>query len=98
MFTNAVIPVNDKDIRSLNQWLIPGYNKRDNTTYEIRQNLSNISALQEDENKKAQKQERVSKIILSILQSEISNEQKVQSFMRSLNLSEDDAKQLIGND
>lgn len=97
MFTNAVIPVNDKDIRSLSEWLLPAYNERDNTTYEIRQNLTAIPVLHEDENKKAEKQERVSKIILSILQSEISDEQKIQSFMRSLDMKEDDAKQLVSN-
>ena len=97
MFTNAVIPVNDKDIRSLSEWLLPAYNERDNTTYEIRQNLTAIPVLHEDENKQAEKQERVSKIILSILQSEISDEQKIQSFMRSLDMKEDDAKQLVSN-
>ena len=51
MFTNAVIPVNQKDIQSLSEWLLPAWNERDNTTYEIRQNLSSIPVLHEDEDK-----------------------------------------------
>lgn len=96
MFTNAVIPVNEKDIHSLNEWLLPAWNEKDNTTYQIRQNLSAIPVLHEDEDKKAAKQEKVSKIIISILVADITNEQKIFSLMRSLNLSEDEAKEIVG--
>jgi HK97 family phage portal protein len=98
MFTNAVIPVNEKDIHSLSQWLLPGWNEKDNTTYEIRQNLSSIPVLHEDEDKRAAKQEKVSKIFISILEAQISNEQKVFSLMRSLDYSEDEAKEIVGNE
>ncbi len=98
MFTNAVIPVNQKDIQSLSEWLLPGWNERDNTTYEIRQNLSSIPVLHEDEDKRAAKQEKVSKIFISILEAQISNEQKVFSLMRSLDYSEDEAKEIVGNE
>lgn len=98
MFTNAVIPVNQKDILSLSEWLLPGWNERDNTTYEIRQNLSSIPVLHEDEDKRAAKQEKVSKIFISILEAQISNEQKVFSLMRSLDYSEDEAKEIVGNE
>jgi HK97 family phage portal protein len=98
MFTNAVIPVNEKDIHSLSQWLLPGWNEKDNTTYEIRQNLSSIPVLHEDEDKRAAKQEKISKIFISILEAQISNEQKVFSLMRSLDYSEDEAKEIVGNE
>lgn len=98
MFTNAVIPVNQKDILSLSEWLLPGWNERDNTTYQIRQNLSSIPVLHEDEDKRAAKQEKVSKIFISILEAQISNEQKVFSLMRSLDYSEDEAKEIVGNE
>jgi HK97 family phage portal protein len=98
MFTNAVIPVNAKDIQSLSEWLLPGWNERDNTTYQIRQNLSSIPVLHEDEDRRAAKQEKVSKIIISILEAQISNEQKVFSLMRSLDYSEDEAKEIVGNE
>jgi HK97 family phage portal protein len=98
MFTNAVIPVNQKDIQSLSEWLLPAWNERDNTTYEIRQNLSSIPVLHEDEDKRAAKQEKISKIIISILEAQISNEQKVYSLIRSLNLTEDEAKEIVGNE
>ena len=98
MFTNAVIPVNAKDIQSLSEWLLPAWNERDNTIYEIRQNLSSIPVLHEDEDKRAAKQEKISKIIISILEAQISNEQKVYSLIRSLNLSEDEAKEIVGNE
>lgn len=98
MFTNAVIPVNEKDIQSLSEWLLPAWNERDNTTYEIRQNLSSIPVLHEDEDKRAAKQEKISKIIISILEAQISNEQKVYSLIRSLNLTEDEAKEIVGNE
>jgi len=98
MFTNAVIPVNAKDIHSLSEWLLPGWNEKDNTTYQIRQNLSSIPVLHEDEDRRAAKQEKVSKIIISILEAQISNEQKVFSLMRSLDYSEDEAKEIVGNE
>jgi HK97 family phage portal protein len=98
MFTNAVIPVNEKDIHSLSEWLLPGWNERDNTTYEIRQNLYAIPVLHEDEDKRAAKQEKISKIFISILEAQISNEQKVFSLMRSLDYSEDEAKEIVGNE
>lgn len=98
MFTNAVIPVNEKDIHSLSQWLLPGWNEKDNTTYEIRQNLSSIPVLHEDEDKRAAKQEKVSKIFISILEAQISNEQKVFSLMRSLDYSEEEAQEIVGNE
>ena len=98
MFTNAVIPVNAKDIQSLSEWLLPAWNERDNTTYEIRQNLSSIPVLHEDEDKRAAKQEKISKIIITILEAQISNDQKVYSLIRSLNLSEDEAKEIVGNE
>ena len=98
MFTNAVIPVNEKDIHSLSQWLLPGWNEKDNTTYEIRQNLSSIPVLHEDEDKRAAKQEKISKIFISILEAQISNEQKVFSLMRSLDYSEEEAQEIVGNE
>jgi len=98
MFTNAVIPVNEKDIHSLSEWLLPGWNEKDNTTYQIRQNLSSIPVLHEDEDRRAAKQEKVSKIFISILEAQISNEQKVFSLMRSLDYSEDEAKEIVGNE
>lgn len=98
MFTNAVIPVNAKDIHSLSQWLLPGWNLKDNTKYEIRQNLSSIPVLHEDEDKRAAKQEKISKIFISILEAQISSEQKVFSLMRSLNLTEEEAKEIVGNE
>jgi HK97 family phage portal protein len=98
MFTNAVIPVNEKDIHSLSEWLLPGWNEKDNTTYQIRQNLSSIPVLHEDEDKRAAKQEKISKIFISILEAKISNEQKVFSLMRSLDYSEEEAKEIVGNE
>ncbi len=98
MFTNAVIPVNEKDIHSLSEWLLPAWNEKDNTTYQIRQNLSAIPVMHEDEDKKAAKQEKISKIFISILEAQISTEQKVFSLMRSLDLSEDEAKEIVGNE
>ena len=98
MFTNAVIPVNEKDIHSLSEWLLPGWNEKDNTTYQIRQNLSSIPVLHEDEDKRAAKQEKISKIFITILEAQISNEQKVFSLMRSLDYSEDEAKEIVGNE
>jgi HK97 family phage portal protein len=98
MFTNAVIPVNEKDIHSLSEWLLPGWNLKDNTTYQIRQNLSSIPVLHEDEDRRAAKQEKISKIFITILEAQISNEQKVFSLMRSLDYSEDEAKEIVGNE
>jgi len=97
MWTNAVIPANEKDIRGQSEWLLPAYNKRDKTTYQVRQDLSLLPVLHEDEARKAVGQERVSKIIISTLVADLSRTQKINTLMHTLNLSEDDATNLVGN-
>lgn len=60
--------------------------------------FSSIPVLHEDEDKRAAKQEKISKIFISILEAQISNEQKVFSLMRSLDYSEEEAQEIVGNE
>jgi len=97
MWTNAIIPANEKDILGLSEWLLPAYNERDNTTYRIRQNLQAIPTLHEDEVKKSTKQKNVSSIIITTLAAQITREQKIQSLAISLDVTEEEATKIVGN-
>lgn len=94
-FTNAVIPANQKDIDGLSSWLLPEWEKKDGTRYLIEQDLSNITALHEDNKDKALRQEKINKIILLTLAAQISDTQKINTLMISLDIDEAEARQIV---
>lgn len=98
MFTNAVIPLNDLDISEWMQFIVPAYNREDNTEYFIKQDLSVIPSLAQEETEKSKKALNETKIITSILTSEISPIAKSLSLQRTLNISEEDAIKYLTNE
>lgn len=95
MFTNAVVPVNEMDIMAWNKFVSPGYSARDNKRYVIKQDLSALPVLHQDEVRKSQKNEIDSRVIISILESGISSNAKVLSLMKTLGLSKEDAQEYV---
>jgi HK97 family phage portal protein len=98
MFTNAVIPLNDMDIAAWMNFVVPAFNEADSTEYIIKQDLSVIPSLAVEETEKSKKALNETKIITSILTSEISSIAKSLSLQRTLNMSEEDANQYLTNE
>lgn len=98
MYSNAVVPINTKDIESLSSWLLPAWNEAHSTTYEIRQDLSVIPVLHTDENEKAKRSKNISTAIIPILASELlTRDQKIQSLVETLQISVERAEVIVGN-
>ncbi len=66
-YINAVIPVVERHLQGYKELILEGWNKFDNKTYDIRLDLSQIEALQSDQNKKVEKQVKLSKGITDVL-------------------------------
>jgi len=92
MFTNAVIPNNERLLSYYNRFIVPAYSKRDNTEYFIKQDLSKIESLQGDKKMEAEKNKIVSEGIMSVLSNNISIEAKHKILEDVYGISEDDAK------
>jgi HK97 family phage portal protein len=76
IYTNAIIPNNNKLITIYNKEIVPAYEKYENKKLRVRQLTDEIEALQSIELDKANKESIEVNTILSVLQSEISDEQK----------------------
>lgn len=98
MFTNAVIPLNDLDIQAWMQFIVPAFNAEDNTEYIIKQDMSVIPSLAEEETEKSKKALNESNIIKNILEAQISDSAKSLSLQRTLLISEDDAIKYLNNE
>ena len=66
MYTNAVIPNNEKLLSKLNESIVPAYSEYENKQLRIRQDLSGVDELQEDQLTKAQKKQTEVTTLLSI--------------------------------
>lgn len=76
IYTNAIIPNNNKLVTIYNKEIVPAYEKYENKKLRVRQLTDDIEALQSIELDKANKESVEVNTILSVLQSEISDEQK----------------------
>lgn len=75
-YTNAIIPYNNKIVALYNKEIVPAYSKYEGKTLRIRQRTEDIEALQSVELDKANKNEVETRTILSVLQAQISDEEK----------------------
>jgi len=76
LYTQAVIPTNDRLIEYFNNVVTPGYNRKDNKRYIVEQDLSKIEALQSDQKIEAEKDKVRAEGIGVILSMAISSEAK----------------------
>jgi len=97
LYTEAVIPSLQKIVWGLNEFIVPSYNKKDNATYKISIDKSHVPNLFEDEKLKAETDFKTAEGYVKILESTLTQEQKVKSLMMSYHLTEDEAENIVGD-
>jgi HK97 family phage portal protein len=97
LYTEAVIPSLQKFVWGLNEFIVPAYNKKDNANYKISIDKSKIPDLYEDEKLKADADFKVAEGYVKILESTITDEQKIKSLMYAYHLTEDEASNIVGD-
>ena len=97
LYTEAVIPSLQKIVWGLNEFIVPSYNKKDNATYKISIDKSHVPNLFEDEKLIAETDFKTAEGYVKILESTLTQEQKVKSLMMSYHLTEDEAENIVGD-
>lgn len=97
LYTEAVIPSLQKIVWGLNEFIVPAYNKKDNATYKISIDKSHIPHLYEETKLKAEADYKVAEGYVKILESQLTQEQKIKSLMMSYHLTEDEAENIVGD-
>ena len=97
LYTQSVIPSLQKIVWGLNEFVIPSYNKKDNANYKISIDKSHVPNLYEDEKLRAETDFKNAEGYVKILESTLTQEQKIKSLMRSYHLSEDEAENIVGD-
>jgi HK97 family phage portal protein len=95
LYTEAVIPVMNKIIWGISEFILPEYNKRDNTQYKIELDTSMIPTLYDDEKVKAEAQFKHIEGILKVLESPIDDEQKKIVLQNTYHLTDEETDNLI---
>lgn len=100
-YTNAVIPPLERHLAGYKELILPGWNEADNTTYDIRLDLSGIEALQADQVQRAAKQVNLSKgmsdIIMRVGEGKIKPESAVKLLEMNFDLTENEARELVAD-
>ena len=100
-WTRGVIPVAQMDVDEFQQDIVPGWNERDGEEYFVELDTSGIEALQEDQNKRAQKNRVVAmtmtETVEKVGEKKISADSAVEILVRSLGISEDEATKIVGS-
>ena len=100
-YTNAVIPPLERHLQGYKELILAGWNEADNTTYDIRLDLSGIEALQVDQNTKANKQVALSKgmtdIIMRVGEGKISPSSAIKLLETNFDLTEAEAEELVAD-
>ncbi len=84
MYEDAIIPNNEKLLAIMNELITPSYSAYENKQLKICQDVSEIEALQEDQNVKVDKQKTEVDTILSISNDSSLKENQKQSLIESL--------------
>ena len=99
LIINAVLPtLENKILWSLNQDIVKQYSEREGRNYSIEVNKSSIEVLQKDQSEEAKKNGVISKAILEVLTSAISQESKVNLLIKTHGLLEEEAQLIVGTD
>lgn len=96
LYTEAVIPSLQKIVWGLNEFIVPSFNKKDNAKYKISIDKSHIPHLYEETKLKAESNYKVAEGYVKILESQLTDEQKIKSLMMSYHLTEDEAENIVG--
>ena len=76
LFVRSAIPNNERLISYLNRFVVPAYSLIDNKKYVIKQDLSDVEALQPDKKIQAEKNKIISESLTALLSSNLSAETK----------------------
>ena len=98
MYTNAVLPNLNLWLNNFNNWFINSWNEAEGKTYCAEANTDSIEVLQSDQKLEAEKDKVVTETIMNVLNSQISNESKVQSLMYGIGMNEEEAKLIVGTE
>ena len=97
LYTDAVIPSLQKIVWGLNEFIVPAYNKKDNAIYKISIDKSHIPHLYQETKLKSESDFKVAEGYVKILESQLTQEQKIKSLMMSYHLTEDEAQNIVGD-
>lgn len=67
LYENAVLPVDRRFLAKYNEDVVSDWSKQDGKDYVVTQDLSNIGALQEDQNVKAARSEKITNSIIKVV-------------------------------
>ena len=95
LYTNAVIPNNDRFTSYLNRYLVKSWNEAENETYIAKADYSEVEVLQKDKKTEAEKNKILSENIITVLESQLSNDAKFTLLVDVHKLDEDKARALI---
>lgn len=100
-YVNAVLPPLERHLQGYKELIIPGWNESDNANYDIRLDLSGIEALQDDQNKKVDKQVKLSKgitdVIMRIAENKLTPSAAIKILEMSYDMSEAEATELVAD-
>jgi len=68
-YENAVLPVDRRFLSKFNEDVVPVWSKADNKNYVVTQDLSHVGALQEDQDLKAARADKITNSITKVIQS-----------------------------
>jgi HK97 family phage portal protein len=96
LYTDAVIPTLNKFL-NIFEPIVKAQSKKDGKKYKIKVDLSNIPALQQDRKEKSIQAKNISSAIITILASNSTREQKIETLVESLEISQERASKIVGN-
>ena len=100
-YINGVIPVVERHLQGYKELVLEGWNKFDGKVYDIKLDLSQIEALQDDQNKKAEKQVKLSvgitNVLIRIAEGKLTPASATQILIESFDLSEMRAIELVAD-
>lgn len=98
LFIRSAIPNNERLISYLNRFVVPGWSLLDNKKYVIKQDLTDIEALQPDKKVQAEKNKIISESLTALLSSSLSSETKEILLIDIHNIEPDKANTLAYGD
>jgi HK97 family phage portal protein len=99
-YTKAVFPPLMRHYMALNEFVTPGWNKKDNANYSVFPDTSGIEALQDDQNMKVQTQRNlstgISDVVMRVGEGKISRESAIEIIMISYGLTLEQSQIIVG--
>jgi HK97 family phage portal protein len=98
LYTESVLPNLELWLNNFNNWFVNSWSKAENKDYCVKTNTSGVEVLQADQKLEAEKDKVVTETIMNVLNSQISNESKIQSLMYGIGMTEEEAILIVGNE